>query len=128
MSAAREPFSTFSLHVSDVSFKLAAAACGWPVADAAKVRIEEFVNAFDYFDPLPTSDERVACQIEQAIHPFMMQRNVLRISLRTSATGRPAKSRCVLTLLLDNSGMERPDRRQAIRKAFESACRAGQAK
>ncbi len=121
-SAAREPFSTFSLHVSDVSFKLAAAALSagqWP--DASKIRIEEFVNAFDYFDPLPTSDERVACQIEQAIHPFMMQRNVLRISLRTSATGRPENIPLRLTLLLDNSGsMERADRRQTIRKAFEA--------
>ncbi len=63
----------------------------------------------------------MACQIEQAIHPFMMQRNVLRISLRTSATGRPANIPLRLTLLLDNSGsMERPDRRQAIRKAFEA--------
>ncbi len=122
ISAAREPFSTFSLHVSDVSFKLALAALTngqWP--EASKVRVEEFVNAFDYFDPLPSSDERVACQIEQAIHPSMLQRNVLRVSLRTAATGRPQKTPLRLTLLLDNSGsMERPDRRQAIRRAFEA--------
>ncbi len=128
LAAANEPFSTFSLHVSDVSFKLAAAALAggnWP--DAAKIRIEEFVNALDYFDPLPTSDERVTCQIEQAIHPFMLQRNVLRISIRTSATGRPQNVPLRLTLLLDNSGsMERADRRQTIRQAF--AALAGQMK
>ena len=61
-TAAEEAFSTFSLHVSDVSFKLAFAALGrgeWP--EAAKIRIEEFVNAFDYGDPMPGKDEKVAC-------------------------------------------------------------------
>lgn len=120
--ATQDPFSTFSLHVSDVSFKLAAAAlAAGQLPDASKIRVEEFVNAFDYLDPLPTSDERVACQIEQAIHPFMMQRNVMRISLRTAATGRPENLPLRLTLLLDNSGsMERADRRQTVRKAFEA--------
>lgn len=122
LSAARDPFSTFSLHVSDVSFKLAAAAlAAGQLPDPSTIRIEEFVNAFDYFDPLPTNDERVACQIEQAIHPFMLQRNVLRISLRTAATGRPENIPLRLTLLLDNSGsMERVDRKQTVRRAFES--------
>ncbi|MCA9263811.1 MAG: von Willebrand factor type A domain-containing protein, partial [Planctomycetales bacterium] len=115
-----DPFSTFSLHVSDVSFKLARAALAegrWPEAD--KVRIEEFVNAFDYGDPLPSRDEKVACQLEQAIHPFLQQRNVMRISLRTAAAGRAQSTPLRLTLLLDNSGsMERADRRQTVRRAF----------
>ena len=119
-TAQEESFSTFSLHVSDVSFKLARAALGkgeWP--DAAKIRIEEFVNAFDYGDPLPAQRERVACQMEQAIHPFLQQRNVLRVAMRTAATGRAANTPLRLTFLLDNSGsMERPDRQQTVRRAF----------
>jgi Mg-chelatase subunit ChlD len=128
LSAVSDPFSTFSLHVSDVSFKLAAAALAvGQFPDPSTIRIEEFVNAFDYFDPLPANDERVACQIEQAIHPFMLQRNVLRISLRTAATGRSVNVPLRLTLLLDNSGsMERVDRKQNVRRAFESL--AGQVK
>lgn len=122
LSAAQEAFSTFSLHVSDVSFKLAAAALSqgeWP--DASKIRIEEFVNAFDYRDPLPTQSERVACRMEQAIHPFLMQRNLLRISMRTAATGRSGSTPLRLTLLLDNSGsMERNDRRKTLQRAFEA--------
>ncbi len=121
-AAAGERFSTFSLHVSDVSFKLASAALSrgeWP--DPAKIRIEEFVNAMDYRDPLATQQEQVACQLEQAIHPYLMQRNLLRISLRTAATGRSQERPLRLTLLLDNSGsMERPDRRQTVRRAFEA--------
>ncbi len=122
LSATQNSFSTFSLHVSDVSFKLAAAALSqgeWP--DASKIRIEEFVNAFDYRDPLPTPAEMVACRMEQAIHPFLMQRNLLRISMRTAATGRSGGTPLRLTLLLDNSGsMERDDRRQTLRRAFEA--------
>lgn len=121
-SASKEPFSTFSLHVSDVSFRLAQSALGqgqWP--EAAKIRIEEFVNALDYRDPLPNGNERVACRAEQAIHPFLMQRNLLRVSMRTAATGRTQNTPLRLTILLDNSGsMERPDRRQAVLQGFRS--------
>lgn len=112
--------STFSLHVSDVSFKLAQAALAqgeWP--EAAKVRIEEFVNAFDYGDPMPRKSEKVACRVEQCIHPFLQQRNLLRVAMRTSAAGRANNTPLRLTLLLDNSGsMERSDRQQTVRRAF----------
>ncbi|MAS94703.1 MAG: hypothetical protein CMO55_16005 [Verrucomicrobiales bacterium] len=115
-----EPFSTFSLHVSDVSFKLAQAALAkgeWP--DKNTVRIEEFVNAFDYGDPKPTMEEKVACQMEQAAHPFLQQRNILRVSMRTAAQGRNASTPLRLTFLLDNSGsMERSDRQETVRRAF----------
>lgn len=118
----KERFSTFSLHVSDVSFKLALDSLAkgqWP--EAAKIRLEEFLNAFDYQDPLPSEEEKVACQIEQAIHPFLMQRNVLRVAMRTSATGRNSATPLRLTLLLDNSGsMQRADRAQTVRRAFET--------
>jgi len=47
-------FSTFSLNVSDVSFKLAAASLEkGELPDAAGIRSEEFINAFDYRDPEP---------------------------------------------------------------------------
>ncbi len=119
-TAAEEAFSTFSLHVSDVSFKLALAALAkgeWP--EAAKVRIEEFVNAFDYGDSMPANGEKVACAIEQSIHPFVQQRNMLRVSMRTAAAGRASQTPLRLTFVLDNSGsMERIDRQQTVRRAF----------
>ncbi len=119
-NAADEAFSTFSLHVSDVSFKLAQASLAkgeWP--EASKVRIEEFVNAFDYGDPMPNQNEKVASQMEQSIHPFLQQRNLLRVSMRTAAAGRSAQTPLRLTFLLDNSGsMERSDRQQTVQRAF----------
>ena len=119
-TAESEAFSTFSLHVSDVSFKLARAALAqgeWP--DTSRIRIEEFVSAFDYGDPMPYQGEKVACRLEQSIHPFLQQRNLLRVSMRTAAAGRSSSTPLRLTLLLDNSGsMERIDRRETVRRAF----------
>ena len=112
--------STFSLNVSDVSFKLAKAALAkgnWP--DASKVRPEEFVNALDYDDTKPSQSEKVACAIEQGAHPFMQQRNLMRIAMSTASLGRNASTPLRLTILLDQSGsMERSDRAESVKRAF----------
>ena len=119
-NAGDHPFSTFSLNVSDVSFKLAKAALfagQWP--NAEQVRVEEFVNAFDYGDPAPSQAEKVACTMEQAAHPFLQQRNLLRVSMRTAALGRAASTPLRLTVLLDHSGsMDRADRVESVKNAF----------
>lgn len=121
-TAQQQAFSTFSLHINDVSFKLARAALQggqWPKAET--IRIEEFVNALDYGDPTPGKFEKVACRVEQSSHPFLQQRNLMRIGIRTAAAGRSGETPLRLTLLVDNSGsMERIDRRQTVRRAFET--------
>lgn len=123
-SAAKEPVSTFSLHVSDASFRLAVAAVAAagrgedPVAP--EIRVEEFYNAFDYGDPAPAMADRVGARIEQSVHPFLAQRNLLRIAMSVPSTGRTAAQPLRLTVLLDTSGsMEREDRRLAVRRALE---------
>jgi Mg-chelatase subunit ChlD len=122
IAASADPFSTFSLHVSDVSFQLAQSALSqgqWPAQST--LRPEEFLNAFDYQDPTPNDAEMVACQMEQATHPFQMQRNLLRIAMKTGASGRALNMPLRLTVLLDVSGsMERHDRKLAIQKAFQA--------
>ena len=110
--------STFSLHVSDVSFKLAKASLAkgqWPET----VRVEEFVNAFSYGEQSLAQDERIGMAMEQSAHPFLKQRNLLRMSLQTAATGRGAGVPLRLTVVLDKSGsMERVDRALAVEEAF----------
>lgn len=112
--------STFSLNVSDVSFKLAKAALSqgnWP--DASKIRSEEFVNALDYDDVRPNQAEKVSCEIEQGVHPFMQQRNLMRVSMNTASLGRNPTTPLRLTILLDQSGsMERADRAKSVQRAF----------
>lgn len=105
-------FSTFSLNVSDVAFKLAAASLAqgqWP--DPASVRAEEFLNAFDYRDPEAAPGAPLAFAWERARAPFAHNRDLLRFSVKTAASGRQADRPLHLTLVLDNSGsMERADR------------------
>ena len=120
-SAASQPFSTFSLHVSDASFKLAKAALErGEQPDPASIRPEEFYNAFDYGDPAPGRGEPVACALEQCANPIIPQRNLVRIGVRAGAAGRGQSTPLNLTLLLDSSGsMEREDRRQGMVMAVQ---------
>ena len=114
------PFSTFSLNVSDVSFKLAAVSLEKGVLpDQAGIRGEEFINAFDYRDPEPAAGQPVAFAWERAISPFAQNRDLLRFSIKTAAAGRQTGRSLNLVLLLDNSGsMERADRVRIIHEAL----------
>ncbi|QJE98053.1 YfbK domain-containing protein [Luteolibacter luteus] len=118
-SATAQPFSTFSLHVSDASFKLAKAALErGELPDPASIRPEEFYNAFDYGDPAPGRGEPVACLLEQCANPITPQRNLVRIAVRAGSAGRGQSTPLNLTLLLDSSGsMEREDRHQGMTMA-----------
>ncbi|MEO1856060.1 MAG: von Willebrand factor type A domain-containing protein, partial [Rubritalea sp.] len=120
ISATNQTHSTFSLNVSDASYQLAKAALlergEWPTAES--IRTEEFINAFDYGDPKPSMAQKVACVQEQAVHPFLQQRNLLRVSMSTAAQGRSTPLN--LVVLLDQSGsMERPDRAATVLRAVE---------
>jgi Mg-chelatase subunit ChlD/tetratricopeptide (TPR) repeat protein len=113
-------FSTFSLNVSDVSFKLAAASLEkGQLPDSASIRSEEFINAFDYRDPEPAAGVPIGFAWERAHYPFAHNRDLLRFSLKTAALGRQAGRSLNLVLLLDTSGsMERADRVRIIREAL----------
>lgn len=121
LAAALEPYSTFSLRVSDASFKLAQAALAKNQRpDPASVRVEEFYNAFDYGDPVPAVNEPVACALEQSAHPFLPSRNLVRVSMRTASAGRGAGQALHLTVLIDNSGsMGREDRAAVMEKSVQ---------
>ena len=113
-------FSTFSLNVSDVAFKLAAASLQQGVLpEPASIRSEEFLNAFDFRDPEPPAGVPVAFTFERARDPFAQNRDLLRFSLKTAASGRDPGRPLNIVLLLDNSGsMERADRVQIIHEAL----------
>lgn len=126
--------STFSLNVSDVSFKLAQASLEkGQMPDTASIRSEEFINAFDYHDPEPqwnSASSRsgqvgrmpapLAFAWERARYPFAHNRDLLRFSIKTAAAGRQTGRALNLVLLLDNSGsMERADRVRIIREALK---------
>jgi Mg-chelatase subunit ChlD len=111
-STAENPISTFSLNVSDVSFKVAAASLDQgAMPDPQGIREEEFINAFDYRDPAPAPGEKLAFAWERARFPYAHNRDIVRFSVKTASQGREAGKPLCLVVLLDNSGsMERPDR------------------
>ena len=119
-AAANEPYSTFSLSISDASFKTAQAALAkGERPDPASIRVEQFYNAVDYGDPAPGVSEPVAATVEQSAHPVVPGRNLVRVALRTGATGRSAAQPLQLTLLVDQSGsMAREDRKTAMTQAL----------
>lgn len=121
VSAARQPVSTFSLHVSDVSFRLAQAAlASGELPDPERIRPEEFYNAFNYGDPAPAMAEKISCHIEQSAYPLLQQRNLVRIAMKVPAVGRGAAQVLRLTVMLDTSGsMEREDRAATVHRAME---------
>ena len=119
-AAAEDPYSTFSLNISDASFQVALAALArGERPDPAGIQVEQFYNAVDYGDPSPMAGEPVAVAIEQAAHPVIPGRNLVRVALKTAADGRAASQALRLTLLVDQSGsMVRDDRRAAMERAL----------
>lgn len=120
VATAEDPYSTFSLNISDASFQIAQAALAkGERPDPAGVKVEQFYNAVDYGDPAPAAGEPVALAIEQGAHPVIPGRNLVRVALKTAAAGRSAAQPLRLTLLVDQSGsMSREDRRAAMDKAL----------
>jgi uncharacterized protein involved in exopolysaccharide biosynthesis len=114
-------FSTFSLNVSDVAFKLATASLEkLQMPEPASIRSEEFINAFDYRDPGAPAGVPVAFAWERARYPYAQNRDLLRFSIKTAAQGRQAGRPLNLVLLMDNSGsMERADRIAIIHEALK---------
>lgn len=118
---ADNPFSTFSMNVADVSFKLATASLeNGQMPEPSSIRSEEFINAFDYHDPEASPGVPFAFAWERARYPFAHNRDLLRFSLKTAAQGRAANTPLNLVLLLDKSGsMERTDRVNILQQAIQ---------
>ncbi|HEY3855487.1 MAG TPA: von Willebrand factor type A domain-containing protein [Verrucomicrobiae bacterium] len=113
-------FSTFSLNISDASYKLAAASLqNGAMPQPASIRSEEFINAFDYRDPDPPAGAPIGFAWDRAQNPFAHNRDWLRFSVKAAAQGREAGRPLNLVLLLDKSGsMERADRVAIIHEAL----------
>ncbi|MGE0490170.1 MAG: von Willebrand factor type A domain-containing protein [Vulcanimicrobiota bacterium] len=112
--------STFAIDVDTASYSNARRfieAGQRPPAEA--IRLEEFLNAFDYDYPQPGADQPIALATELSVCPWAPQHQLLRVGLQ--ARGRlegPRRPRR-LVLLLDVSGsMADPDRLPMLQQAL----------
>jgi Ca-activated chloride channel family protein len=82
------------------------------------VRMEEFVNAFDY--NYPSSGERTfSVHTEAALSPFGKGLTLLKVGVRGKVIGRDGRKPAHLVFVIDASGsMARPDRLPMVREAL----------
>jgi len=100
-----EPLSTFSVDVDTASYANARRflnAGQRPPKEA--VRIEEFINYFDYDYAQPTGDHPFAVSVEVAECPWEREHQLVRIGMRGRQIERPEDQASNLVFLLDVSG------------------------
>ncbi len=121
LTAASDPLSTFSIDVDGASYSNTRRFLQegqLPPADA--VRIEEFINYFDYDYPQPTGSDPFSITTEVATTPWNSQTQLVHIGLqgkRMEANRIPPNN---LVFLIDVSGsMDSPERLPLLKDGFE---------
>ena len=113
-----EPVSTFSIDVDTASYAIARRwlqSGSLPHKEA--VRIEEFINAFDYAYQSPTEDVPFAVHTQLSTTPWNPDTQLLHVAIQ----GREGVERPPLDLvfLIDTSGsMQSPDKLPLLQKSF----------
>lgn len=97
--------STFALDVDTASYSAARnylTSGSWPPAEL--VRVEEFVNAFDYSYPQPEAGT-FAISVDSAPSPFgAAGRQIVRVGIQGQAIDTSERNDAVLTFVIDVSG------------------------
>jgi len=104
--------STFSIDVDTASYTIARRKLNSGVLPpTASVRVEEFVNYFDYDYVGPTGDAPFAVNMEAAPHPFQQNHHLLRFGVQGQLPDDDNRVPVHLTFLVDTSGsMSSPDK------------------
>jgi Ca-activated chloride channel family protein len=117
----QDALSTFALDVDTASYAIARnyIARG-SLPPAASVRMEEFVNSFDYNYPSQTSGV-FSVHAEAGPSPFRPSLTLLKIGVRAKVLGREARKPAHLVFVVDTSGsMERSDRLPLVKYALRA--------
>ncbi|MDZ4198455.1 MAG: von Willebrand factor type A domain-containing protein [Kiritimatiellia bacterium] len=112
-------FSTFAMDVDTASYALTRRALDRGARPPpSQVRIEEFLNAFEY-EYSPPVGPVFAIHADSAPGPFRPHFDLLRIGIKARRLGREQNRASVLTLVIDGSGsMNQPDRIGRLRQAL----------
>ena len=119
VTAAANPFSTFSIDVDTASYTLSRNyILRGQLPPPEAVRTEEFVNFFDY-DYAPPAGPTFGVYTDCGPSAFGRGKSLLKIGVKGRRLGREEKRAAALTLLIDTSGsMATPDRIELVKSAL----------
>lgn len=119
VDTARDPFSTFALDVDTASYSIAQQ---WlsqgQLPPAESVRVEEFVNSFDYDYSAPSDGLNVA--VDAGPSPFDTDNIIVRLGVQAEEVSNRDRPDASLTFVVDTSGsMDRDNRIGLVKIALE---------
>jgi Ca-activated chloride channel family protein len=117
---AQDHLSTFAIDVDTASYTLSRRfiAKGYRPPVGA-VRMEEFVNAFDY-NYATQSDRAFTVHAEAAPSPFGENLTLVKIGVKAKVVGRDGRKPARLTLVVDASGsMDKADRLGLVKRSLK---------
>lgn len=119
VETAAEPLSTFAADVDTASYALARAYLTRGVLpDEAAVRVEEFVNAFDY-GYRPPKDDAFAVQVEAFPSPNRKGYHVLHVGVKAREVAKADRKPSHLVFTIDVSGsMAQQNRLGLVKQAL----------
>ncbi len=114
-------FSTFAIDVDTASYAVARSYIRrGRLPPPASVRMEEFVNAFDYNYPSRTEGV-FTVHAEAAPSPFRRGLTLVKVGIRGRVLGREARKPAHLIFVVDASGsMAKPERMPLVQYALEA--------
>lgn len=99
-----EATSTFGLDVDTGSYNVADRLIGEGfVPPADSVRVEEFINYFDYDYPAPT-DTTMGVSVDGVITPYEDGTDIVRVGVNTEAVDPELRQPAAITMVVDVSG------------------------
>jgi Ca-activated chloride channel family protein len=125
--AAERPVSTFSIDVDTGSYaNVRRMLNGGQLPPADAVRVEEFINYFDYgYTPPATMDTPFSVTTEMAPSPWNPKRHLLLVGIKGYEMPKEDIPAANLVFLIDSSGsMQSPDKLGLLKQGF--AAMAGQ--
>jgi Ca-activated chloride channel homolog len=121
LDAFSNPLSTFSIDVDAASYSSARRfiqAGDLPPKDA--VRVEEFINYFDYDYPQPVDEHPFSVFTELGVCPWNENNYLLHVGIKGKELVDEERTNCNLVFLLDVSGSMQPENKLSlVKKAFK---------
>lgn len=119
-SVAANPLSTFSVDVDTASYANVRRMIEYgDYVNPEAVRIEEFINYFDYSYPQPTTDDPFSVTTELSDCPWNSETKLLLVGLKAEEIQKEEREPLNLVFLIDVSGsMFSEDKLPLVQKAF----------